>query len=202
MKALLISANRTSINLPVFPLGLAWLGASLRQAGHEVEILDLLGDGSPEAAIAHVVDAFRPRLIGFSVRNIDNQDPFHPAFFLPDVQAVVVACRRVSLVPLVVGGAGYSIFPRAALDRLAVDYGVVGEGERALCGIARAFECDGPIASIPGVIVRGCTRPPWRATIRNLDCLPPPARHLLDVRPYAAGPMPIQSITCSTVTAV
>ena len=38
-------------------------------------------------------------------------------------------CRAASQVKIVVGGAGYSIFPDAALKYLGADYGVCGEGE-------------------------------------------------------------------------
>jgi radical SAM superfamily enzyme YgiQ (UPF0313 family) len=193
MRVLLISANRTSVNMPVFPLGLAYLGASLQQDGHEVEILDLLGDATPDAAVVDALTAFRPRLIGLSVRNIDNQDPFHPEFFLPGIRGLVLTCRRASEAPLVVGGAGYSIFPCAALNFLEADYGVVGEGERALGRMARALEAGSAVSGIPRVIERGRRELPRRPLSRTFQGIPAPARGLLDVERYsAAGPMPIQ----------
>lgn len=193
MRILLISANRTSVNMPVFPLGLAYLVGSLSSEGHDVQALDLLENQAPEAAIDEALDAFNPRLVGISVRNIDNQDPFHPAFFLPEIRPLVRRCRQASGAPIVIGGAGYSIFPRAALDYLEGDYGVVGEGERALGRIARALETGGEISGIPGVVTRGCRESPRRAFARNLDRIPEPERGSLDVGRYAAGGlMPIQ----------
>jgi radical SAM superfamily enzyme YgiQ (UPF0313 family) len=193
MRMLLISANRTSINMPVLPLGLAYLGASLSKDGHDVEVLDLLEDEAPETAIVRAVGAFKPQLIGLSVRNIDNQDPFNPEFVLPEIRAIVQTCRRASGSPIVVGGAGYSILPHAALDFLGGDYGVVGEGERALSRIAGALETGSAISGIPGVIKRGCQGSSRRTLIRDLDRIPMPARELFDVQRYSAtGLMPIQ----------
>jgi radical SAM superfamily enzyme YgiQ (UPF0313 family) len=193
VRILLISANRTSINMPVFPLGLAYLGASLRKEGHEVEVLDLLDDEAPETAIVNAIQVLKPQLIGLSVRNVDNQDPRNPEFFLPGIRSIIRTCRQASAAPVVVGGAGYSIFPHAALDFLQGDYGVVGEGERALSRMARAIEAGGAIADIPGVVRRGCRQSPRRSLTRSLDRIPSPARELLDVHSYsAAGPMPVQ----------
>ncbi len=193
MRILLVSANQAAVNMPVFPLGLACLGAALRAEGHGVEALDLLGQVDPRKAIATAIRAFQPQLIGVSVRNIDNQDFYHPESYLPAARRVVRACRRASRVPIVLGGAGFSIFPRAALEFLGGDYGVAGEGERAVCRLARAVEAGQPPAGIGGVIERGRPAPLRRAACCAFDALPAPARELLDVRRYAAaGPMPIQ----------
>jgi len=193
MNILLISANRTSVNMPVFPLGLAYLAASLREERHEVTVLDLLDERAPETTIVETIGAFDPRLIGLSVRNIDNQDPFHSEFFLPAIRSLVRTCRKASAAPIVIGGAGYSIFPHAALDFLEADYGVVGEGERALCRIARALEAGGEVAAVPGVIQRHRPAMRRRGFIRRLDGIALPARQSLDTARYrAAGPMPIQ----------
>ncbi len=35
--------------------------------------------------------------------------------------------------PIVLGGAGYSLFPEALLEQIGADYGIVGEGETAFC---------------------------------------------------------------------
>ena len=52
-------------------------------------------------------------------------------FLLESVKEVVANCRKYSDATIVLGGAGYSIFPQATLDFLKADIGIQGEGERA-----------------------------------------------------------------------
>ena len=42
MRVLLISANREEINMITLPLGLASVAAALDEAGHRVEMIDLM----------------------------------------------------------------------------------------------------------------------------------------------------------------
>ena len=115
MNVLLISANTERINLPTPPYGLALVAAAVRAAGHEVVVLDLLREAEPHDATARAIQALRPDVIGISVRNIDDQCMERPRFLLHQVSGVVTLCRAWSPAPLVLGGAGYSIFPAAAL---------------------------------------------------------------------------------------
>ena len=49
VKVLLISANREEINMRTWPLGLACVAAATRQAGHEVELLDMMDAKNPQS---------------------------------------------------------------------------------------------------------------------------------------------------------
>ena len=69
--------------------------------------------GDTKAAIRDCIAQFRPEVIGISVRNIDDQNMADPKFLLPAVRDVVATCRSACNAPIVVGGAGYSIFPPA-----------------------------------------------------------------------------------------
>ena len=52
-----------------------------------------------------------------------------PRFFLDSVREVVANCRSMCRAPVILGGAGYSIFPESALRYLGADMGIQGEGE-------------------------------------------------------------------------
>jgi len=54
-----------------------------------------------------------------------------PRFLLDPVKNIISECRNHSNATIVLGGAGYSIFPQAALDYLDADMGIQGEGETA-----------------------------------------------------------------------
>lgn len=126
MRVLLIAANTERINMPAPPLGAAMVAAAARARGHEVTLVDLLDCSDPYRAAAAAVAGARPQVIGISVRNIDDQNRARPEFLLDRVRPVIASCRDASPAPLVLGGAGYSIFPAAVLTELGADYGIAG----------------------------------------------------------------------------
>jgi radical SAM superfamily enzyme YgiQ (UPF0313 family) len=178
MNVLLVSANTERINLPTLPYGLALVAGAVRAAGHTVAILDLRHETEPRAAIARAVTEIRPNLIGISVRNVDDQCMERPRFLLAEVAHVVSACREYSSAPVVLGGAGYSIFPAAALAYLGADFGVCGEGEVVLPALLSRLEQAGDPADLPGIYTAGRTDRPARAFAADLDSLPLPAEDL------------------------
>ena len=155
MRVLLISANTERINMVAIPLGLGVVAAATRAAGHEVAFLDLLHESDAAAAVQRAVCGFAPDAIGISVRNIDDQSRDNPRFLLEQVRPVMAACRAVTAAPVVVGGAGYSIFPAAALAFLGADYGVSGDGEEAFPALLACLATGRDPAALPGVRVAG-----------------------------------------------
>lgn len=121
--------------MPVLPLGIAQVAAATEQAGHDVSLVNLCpglkaGTYDEKMDVEAAIHSFAPDVIGISVRNIDDQNMQSPRFLLEPARDVVRACRAASDAPIVVGGAGFSIFPDAALAYLEADAGVAGEGER------------------------------------------------------------------------
>jgi len=123
VRVLLISANTERINMPGPPLGLGLVAAATRRAGHEVTFLDLLCEPEPELPIQRAIEADCPEVVGISVRNIDDQDMQSRRFLMEPVKDLVSCCLACTDAPVVLGGAGYSIFPDAAQAYLGVDAG-------------------------------------------------------------------------------
>ena len=178
MRVLLISANTERVNLPTLPYGLALVAGAARAAGHAVSMLDLRREAEPRGAIARAIRAFHPDAIGISVRNVDDQCMERPRFLLAEVAHVVAACREYSSAPVVLGGAGYSIFPAAALAYLGADFGVCGEGEVVFPALLSRLERGGDPADLPGVYATGRTDGAARAYAADLDSLALPAEDL------------------------
>ena len=174
MKALLLSANTETLNMPVLPVGLASVAAAAARAGHERRVLNLMGDEDPIPRLEAALSEFSPDVIGISVRNIDDQDMQAPRFLLEPVKTLVAACRRLSKAPIVLGGAGYSIYPQAALDYLGADMGIRGEGEIAFVQLLDRLSTERPVSDIPGLYhwQTGCQA--QRRYIRRLSELPRP----------------------------
>jgi hypothetical protein len=110
MRVLLISANTEKINMPALPLGLACVAAATQKAGHDVKMVDLMTEKDTPSVLRGAIEGFHPDLIGISVRNIDDQNMGNPRFLLDPVKEIVTGCRSLSEAPIVLGGAGYSIY--------------------------------------------------------------------------------------------
>jgi radical SAM superfamily enzyme YgiQ (UPF0313 family) len=184
MRVLLISANTERINLPTFPLGLACVAQATLDRGHEVEWLDLMAERNPEAAVKRRMETFQPQIIGISVRNIDDQDMADPRFLLEQARDVVKLCKSVSEAPIVLGGAGYSLFPESSLEYLRADMGIQGEGERAFPLLIESLEGSRSLSGLAGLYVRGHGLQGERAFVKDLDSLPLPDPHLFSISAY------------------
>jgi radical SAM superfamily enzyme YgiQ (UPF0313 family) len=123
-----------------WPLGLACVAAATQGAGHDVNLLDLIEAKDPTAALKQAVREFNPDVIGISVRNIDDQSMENTQFFLDNVREAVAVCRSLSNAPIILGGAGYSIFPESSLEYLGADMGIQGEGEKAFPALLKRIE--------------------------------------------------------------
>lgn len=151
MRVLLISANTEQVNVPVFPFGLACVATAVQKAGHKVKLINLMNDTDKRLYLDKGIKEFEPDLIGISVRNIDDQSMRDTKFLLEPVKEVVDECRALSKVPIVLGGAGYSIFPQSALDYLGADMGLQGEGEKSLPALLELLEKKEDISNLPGL---------------------------------------------------
>ncbi len=155
------------------PVGLGYVGAATERAGHSVRLLVLTASGEQESRIADTLLQFRPDVIGISVRNIDDQNMQYPRFLLDSLKETVAACRRVSSMPIVLGGAGYSIFPKPALTYLQADMGIMGEGEMAFPALLDWIEQGAHGPPPPGAFLRNGTTTP-SSLAWNLDDFPLP----------------------------
>jgi len=151
MKVLLLSANTEKINMPVLPLGLACVAESTRNAGHHVELIDLMDQQDTRAVLKDGIQGFKPGVIGISVRNVDDQYMQDPGFLLDPVKDIVSDCRSFSDVPIILGGAGYSIFPESALAYLGADMGIQGEGEIAFNALLERLDRKADLSGTPGL---------------------------------------------------
>jgi radical SAM superfamily enzyme YgiQ (UPF0313 family) len=186
MRVLLISANSSDINMPTLPLGLVSVATATKAAGHEVEVLDLLSSQEPLSQVREAIGRFQPEVIGIAVRNIDDQSMADTKFMLAEVLDVVAACRANSRAPIILGGAGYSIFPESVLAYLGADAGIQGEGDTAFPQLLEKLQQGARLADIPGIYLPGRGLQGERLFTKNLDRIPFPDEHLWTI-PAAAG---------------
>lgn len=162
MKILLVSANTLKSPYPVYPLGLDHVAASI-DGRHRVRIADL-NSLDRDQALPDAIRRFSPHLIGISLRNIDNTDTTDPRGFLEEYRTLMDTVRQASTAPVVLGGSGFTLFPRRVLAELGAEFGIVGEGER-LNLLIDALEAGQNPEKVPGVILPQSPEtdfpPPW-----------------------------------------
>ncbi len=178
MRVLLISPNTERIHMPTLPLGLSLVAAAVQRARHEMQFLNLLTEPDAGAAIRHTCSQFSPQVIGISIRNIDDQNMAPPRLLVEPIREVVAACRAASEATIVLGGAGFSIFPDATLAYLGADLGVCGEGEAAFLALLARLQRGADPWGLPGVHVAGRDPPPSKTHIEDLDALALPGEDL------------------------
>ncbi len=152
MKILLISPNTEMLPDPVFPLGLAYISAALKQSAHEHQVLDLCFVDDFAVAIEQAVTDFRPQAIGLSLRNVDNVAYPNTYSYLPFYQLLISHLRQVTEAPVILGGSGFSLMPEAILSHLEADYGIRGEGEESLIHLLDHLEHGMPAAGLPATL--------------------------------------------------
>jgi radical SAM superfamily enzyme YgiQ (UPF0313 family) len=178
MRVLLISANTEQINILPLSLGLNCVAVATGSAGHDVKLVDLMAEKHTQSGIKEAVEGFRPDIIGISVRNIDDQEMENPRLLLDQIKGVVTDCKSLSGAPIIVGGAGYSIFPEAALTYLEADMGIQGEGETVFPTLLDLMQRGADLSRIPGLYLLGRGLQSKRKFVKDLDTLPLPDTHL------------------------
>lgn len=194
MKVLLISANRTEINMRTMPLGLAFVAQALSDRHHSVRMIDCVGIADVESYIKDAIDSFRPDVIGISLRNIDDQTSVNTQFLYLGDRDIISLARRLSDRPIVLGGAGYSMFPDAILADSDADMGIEGEGEAALALVLERLGKGEPLDGIPGLHVKGKPGAARRELIRDTDKFPLPDPRYIVASPVTSDTwVPVQT---------
>lgn len=158
------------------PLGLGYIAAYLRRAGHDVGIYDLNASGLTEELFLREAAAARPDLVGITT--------FTPSFMRARALAAEVKRRLGCLT--VMGGPHATALPRSTLGAVpGLDAVIMGEGELPMLALAREYDARGSVdfSSVPGAafMAGGQYREnPRPGLLEDLDALPYPARDLSD----------------------
>ncbi len=182
---------------PVPPVGLAYIAAVLRDAGHDVSVIDASAEGI-DVAEDFDTPVGRLRRVGLSPQEIAARLP-------DDVQMVgithmflhewpqareVAACvrERFPEVTIVLGGENATAFHQRILDESpAVDACVLGEGEATALAIADRVAEGLGLGGLDGVAVRSdvsAEPATLSARLRKLDTVPRPAWDLFPLDRY------------------
>ncbi|MEG0891923.1 MAG: lipid biosynthesis B12-binding/radical SAM protein [Bacteroidales bacterium] len=149
---LLVSANRLTNPYPVYPIGLSYLRAYLEKYlnGFSVQIFDCnIGD---TVQLANIVKYGGYSYIGVSLRNVDGANSLDTTSFISGYKEIIDLIKANTNIPIIIGGAGFSIYPKAIFDILNPNYGIIGEGENSLKLLIEALECGNEVKDIEGIV--------------------------------------------------
>lgn len=161
------------------PMGLAYLAGSLEQAGMPVEILDAQALELTHINVVDRVKQSHPDVVGITfltpmfnaVRDLTN--------------AIKNACPQIKIV---VGGAHPTALPEQTMEECSsVDYACIGEGETVIVDFLKYVSGEKKKIDIPSLAYRynGQIKVnPSVGFVKDIDCLPKPARHLLPMDHY------------------
>jgi tryptophan 2-C-methyltransferase len=151
-RGLVTLVNPNFVKPGVAPYALDILCSYLETANFEVEVVDLTFRGTDW----HLAEYFAERdpiLVGVTLRNVGSVQPQEQRVFLPDHMRVINAIRAETSAPIVLGGAGFSSMPYAAMEYFQVPYGVKGPGEITLCDLANALVSGRSPDTIEGLLL-------------------------------------------------
>lgn len=168
-------AKLKSLHTP--PLGLLYIGQSLEDEGHTVEVIELCGEEHPEEQIKKSLNS--ADAVGLSVTSYPYETAAQLAKTIKEIDASI---------PIIIGGPHCSYHPKKSLlDIPDADIGVAGDGEQAIKDVVKALQEGKKLSEVAGVHYRidnkiNAGKPP--IPIDDLDSISFPARHLVDKYDY------------------
>lgn len=192
MKTLLVNPSSKYINShklyrqflpPIAPLGLAYIAAVLEANKFDVDIIDMYADRISGSELLKIIKDRKPQLIGFSVLTS----------VIDDVRCLVSGIRSVDKeTKIVLGNTHASFFADSLLKEGLADIIVRGEGEYSMLDICKSLDNGGCLSEVRGIsyrkngdIIHNAAPVP----VADIDALPSPAFHLLDLNKYKEFPL-------------
>lgn len=178
MRILLVQHSRK--NRESYPLGLGYVAAVLRQAGHNVEFSDLaFCDGEPATRLRQEVRAANAQAVGFTV-----QTPQYDEF----LDLMTKAKKHLPGIPIVIGGAHPSVVPEEVLREGAADIVAIAEGEKVAVDLFKALDEEGDLGAVPGIAFLDdadkFVQTPPAGQVSDVDTIPFPPWEILRPERY------------------
>ncbi|MGD0583269.1 MAG: lipid biosynthesis B12-binding/radical SAM protein [Bacteroidales bacterium] len=153
-RLVLVSANRQTDPYPVYPIGISYLSSFLNVHRPDLEIYLFDFMTSSFEDFIKLLQKTEPGYIGISLRNIDDVNIYRQESFIEHYKKIIGITREFSNSVIILGGAGFSIYPEILYRTLQPDFGISGEGEMSLLRLLNAIESDQDFKNIEGLIFK------------------------------------------------
>jgi anaerobic magnesium-protoporphyrin IX monomethyl ester cyclase len=163
------------------PLGLLYIGASLEQNGHSVEVIDLGVESLSKQNLEHKLSKFDA--VGLSVYTNNYKSVADTAKVIKQIAPKI---------PLIIGGPHCSFLKERALSDIPdADISIDLEGEFVILDLVDYLEGKKKLSDIAGISYKVKNKIELGKSpevIQDLDALPFPARHLVEKYDYGNFP--------------
>jgi len=164
------------------PFGLLSIASVLEKAGAVVEIMDLNMLRLSFNEMKEKISEMDFDIVGIGgMATVYYYMKFLAEFFK----------REYPNVPLIVGGTACSGSPEVVINNTKFDVAVLGEGEPIIIELINALLKNGNLKEVAGVIFKDehgdIIKTPERSRMSNLEELPLPAYHLIEMEKYIAN---------------
>jgi len=177
----LVCGRYRRFNTPIPPMALTSLASVLERQGHSVSIID-------QFALKKSVEELIKEIDGYDVVGISCLTP--SMGFTSDI---VKGIRKLPKPPKVLlGNTHPTLFPDQMIKNGLADVVIRGEGEETISEISERLAQDRELNGIQGISWSspdGPVHEPDRDPIPDLDAIPRPAWHLLDLLQYKSSPL-------------
>lgn len=169
---------------PMPCIGIAYLAAALRQAGHQVKCIDNFALNLPFNELLKQIDDFKADVVGQSCLTPTAQVAFEFNHLLKEKRPGIKT---------VLGNVHASVFAKQIIEKKQSDYILEGESEASLPRLLDAIQSGRDLSSIPGLYYPSPTDGSCRFTgpsqpFQDLDLLPRPDWSDLPWRKYTFLP--------------
>ncbi len=180
------------------PIGIAYLAASIRAAGHEVQVIDAIGE-----AIEQVYYFGRKNLYvnGLTREQILDRIPADVEFICvsfpfshewPLAKQMCFAIKEHFPKAIIIGGGEHmTAMPEFSLQACpAIDYAVLGEGEETIAELIAVHERGESTANVAGIAFHrndAVVKTPRRSRVKTIEDIARPAWDLIPLETYLAG---------------
>lgn len=165
------------------PIGLCYLAAALEKVGHSVKIFDGQIIPAAEEEFENLLKNENFDAIGFSVVS---------QAVLGAIRLSRIAKKLMPSVIIIVGGAQPTVMGEKILDEMPdIDIAVFGEGEETITELAQYVKNRKSLALIQGIAYKSdgqIIRTEKRGLIQDIDSIPFPAYHLINIKKYTPPP--------------
>jgi radical SAM superfamily enzyme YgiQ (UPF0313 family) len=179
MKILLIHPKfETHIIVP--SLGLGYLAASLKEAGHEVMLLDCLLKDIGLEKFRNILSNEKPVFVGVNAMTT----------YYSSALEYVMEAKKQGIITCM-GGPHITSLPERSLLESKADFVVVGEGDKTIVSLVNAIENGESFKNIKGIGFKDNDKiiiNPRAELIDDLDSLPFPAWDLMKPKTYPIAP--------------
>ncbi len=160
------------------PIGLALLAAIAEERGHQVRILDVALEANPEELLRQSFASCSWQVVGIGCMSVE---------FLGGLETARIVRKLSPGTHVIFGGQHPTIMPEQVLREECVDSICLGEGEHTWAGFLERMAAGDRLDGLDGLWFRmhgDVVRNSQRTTYVDIDVVPMPAYHLLDIERY------------------